>query len=218
MTDQYYFTYSYGNGDYYSGYGFTNSGTYFTGQTISAGTNELGLNGLYTIDFLISGVGSSSDVGNVYTYGYYDADTSDESYTPLLFSQGLASGSNGLGSELDYIYGAGSGPSLFGGTFYEADAAGVALYSFTYTYGNGDYYDGYVFASDVSYQVGGVYDSFSGANQAGLNGLYTITGQQSLDDSYAAFLGSVYVSSYYDGNFSQQLYTPSNWSQEIGRA
>src|SRR4028119_1822494 len=119
MTDQYYFTYSYGNGDYYSGYGFANSGTYFAGQTISAGTNELGLNGFYTIDFLLSNFGSSSDVGNVYTYAYQDSDTSAQSYTPFFFSKGLASGSNGLGSELDYIYSPGLGQSAFGQTFYE---------------------------------------------------------------------------------------------------
>ena len=214
MADLFYFTYNYGNSDYYSGYGVVNTGTYTTGQTISGGTNELGLNGSYTIDFLISGGASSSLVGNIYTYAYYDGDTSKKSYSTLYGSQNVASGTNGLGSELDYITSAGLGIDVFGRAFYEADAAGIALYSFTYNYGNGDYYNGYVYATDVAYQVGNNYDISDTNNQAGFDGNYTITGAiTGYDSSYNSLLGSVLVYNYYDGDTSRQNYTPLKWSQ-----
>ena len=175
MADLFYFTYNYGNSDYYSGFGSANTGTYTTGQRINTGTNELGLEGFYTIDFLISGGASSSSVGSIYTYAYYDGDTSEKSYSTLYGSQNLASGTNGLGSEVDYIVSNGLGIDGFGLAFFEADAAGIALYSFTYNYGNGDYYDGFFLATDVAYNVGSSYDVSDRNNQTGNDGNYTIT-------------------------------------------
>jgi hypothetical protein len=42
QTDLYYFTYTYGNGDSYSGYGYAAAGSYYTGQTIGYYYNETG--------------------------------------------------------------------------------------------------------------------------------------------------------------------------------
>ncbi|HBL62659.1 MAG TPA: hypothetical protein DDZ80_31050, partial [Cyanobacteria bacterium UBA8803] len=214
MTDLYTFTYTYGNGDLYSGYGFANSGTFATGQTFSPYANQLGLNGFYTITGVLTNYGSSSDVGLVYVSDYFDGDASGQNYTPLYYSQGLASGYIGLGSELDYISGDITGFDDFGRGFYEADAANVSMYTFYYDYGNGDYYSGYVIGSDLDYIVGATYDSgtYTGPTEIGTDGFYQITGEYSLDASFASSLGDVFVTSYVDGDTSGQTYIPYYYS------
>ncbi len=90
------------------------------------------------------------------------------------------------------------------------------MYYFTYDYGNGDQYYGYTFASDIDYEVGAIYDYYSGNNQAGFNGTYTITGQISgYDSSVLSSLGQVVVYAYYDANTSGNLYTPVAYSQGL---
>jgi hypothetical protein len=77
---------------------------------------------------------------------------------------------------------------------------------------------GFTIASDVAYQVGSSFDSptYSGNNETGSNGKYTITGAlRSLDSSYIAALGQVVVTGYYDANTSGQLYTPYYYSLNL---
>ena len=60
----------------------------------------------------------------------------------------LPKGTNYPGSELGYIKNADVSVYKFGQGYYEADAGDT--YTFRYTYGNGDYYDGKVYRDPMS--------------------------------------------------------------------
>ncbi|MFM7674034.1 MAG: hypothetical protein ACKO5F_00215, partial [Synechococcus sp.] len=115
--DSYYsYTYYYGNGDSYSGYGYANTGTYTAGQYVYSTPadynlyNESGNYGYYYIAY-------------IYDYGYNYV-TQDEVYITSYFDGGYdydglgapsfgtaysawGSGSGGLGSESGYAYNSG---------------------------------------------------------------------------------------------------------------
>ena len=160
---QYYFTYSYGNGDNYSGYGYALAGTYAAGQVLGGYTNETGYDGSYTIDYVSSGYDSSYD-GQVYVTSYYDGDTGYGLTTNIVDGAGSYDqwfdgihGYSGLGSEYAHAYDANGGYSFdvsFGGGYYEADILGSQLYNFTYYYGNGDNYSGYGYSLAGNYSTG----------------------------------------------------------------
>jgi hypothetical protein len=98
LSDQYSFTYYYGNGDSYSGYGYALTGTYYQGQNVGLYPNETGYDGYYTIDSVYSGYDSSVE-GQVYVDSYYDGDTSLTNYSTSGY------GYSGLGSESGTVYG-----------------------------------------------------------------------------------------------------------------
>ena len=114
-SGQYYtFKYSYGNGDYYTGYGYARPSTYQQGQNLSdAVANETGLKGNYQILSVKNNVGAAN-ANKVFVNYYYNVERKS-GYKPY-----SGSGSSGLGSELGYLDAQDRG-TYFGGKFYEAD-------------------------------------------------------------------------------------------------
>jgi Ca2+-binding RTX toxin-like protein len=72
----YYFTYYYGDGEYYKGYGYTTSDSnYYTGQRIDAASvNQTGSTGYYVIDS-VAETNLTGYNGEVVVTTYYDKDT-----------------------------------------------------------------------------------------------------------------------------------------------
>jgi len=99
---QYTFTYHYGNGDYYSGYGYALADTYTLGQILSGYANETGNLGYYTIDSISPSTFDSSYNGQVYVTSYTDADT-NYGYGTTTNIVGNT-GYSGLGSESGNAY------------------------------------------------------------------------------------------------------------------
>ncbi|MEB3120303.1 MAG: M10 family metallopeptidase, partial [Snowella sp.] len=157
---QYYFTYSYGNGDTYSGYVYALTGTYTAGQVLGGYTNETGYDGSYYINYVDSVGYDSSYAGQVYVDNYYDGDTSFASYS----ADGY--GSSGLGSESGTVYGSFTSDSF--SNYDEADIPYYDQYYFTYSYGNGDSYSGYVYALAGTYTAGQVLEGYT--NETDYNG------------------------------------------------
>ncbi|XGV95377.1 MAG: pre-peptidase C-terminal domain-containing protein [Leptolyngbya sp. BL-A-14] len=207
-TNLYYFTYYYGNGDSYQGYGYTTDTSYYSGRYIyDTATNETGNKGYYNISSLYSGYSSSYN-NQVYVYSYYNSETST-SYTPY-----SGSGSGGLGSEYGYVTN-GDSNTYYGGKYYEADL-GYQYYTFSYRYdntGQGDYYAGYGYAEYGKYTSGQyLYDSV--ANETGYSGYYLITSLANYTTGTAS-LNSVYVSNYYNSE-TKTSYTPYSGSGSGG--
>lgn len=72
------------------------------------------------------------------------------------------------------------------------------IYSFTYEYGNGDRYSGYVYAADGTYSIGQEI-LLPTPNITGNQGKYTITSVSNVDSAhYAAYEGYVYAGVYED--------------------
>jgi hypothetical protein len=100
-------------------------GSYLTSDLFNFSSNatEAGTDGRYIImsvadynDDLVS------DVGRVFVTQYVDRDNgADRIFTPVNYQAGQASGTNYLGSELDYIDASRSLDSKFGQDYYEAD-------------------------------------------------------------------------------------------------
>ena len=110
----YKFKYSYGNGDYYTGYGYAQSSTYKQGQILSdAVANETGFKGNYKILSVQNNV-RAANINTVFVDYYYDTERKS-GYKPY-----SGSGTNGLGSELGYLDPR-DRSTYFGGKFYEAD-------------------------------------------------------------------------------------------------
>jgi hypothetical protein len=74
---RYEFTYYYGNGDYYSGYGYTTSGNYiYQGlSTVENTANETSYTGYYFINSVDTSKYDSSQAGKVIVTKYYDFET-----------------------------------------------------------------------------------------------------------------------------------------------
>ena len=114
-SSQYYkFKYSYGNGDYYTGYGYTQNDVYESGQTLFYPvTNETGLKGHYEITSAKNNV-KAGRTNQVFVNYYYDSERKS-GYKPY-----SGFGLDGLGSESGYL-----DPqdkrTYFGEKFYEAD-------------------------------------------------------------------------------------------------
>jgi pimeloyl-ACP methyl ester carboxylesterase len=203
------FRYDYGNGDYYDGYVYADQNKYTVGQyyDFKLTNNEAGFNGKYYIS-AVTTEGNWKKLKGVYVTNYYDGDRSKQNYIPYYTSQGVTTGYNDLGSEEDYISEWGFG-NKFGNDYEEADVVIVAKYSFRYNYGNGDYYDGFVYAEKYTYQVGTTFDPNPNNNEAGFNGKYSINAVEITGKNYD--LGKVYVTNYYDGDRSKQNYIPLSY-------
>lgn len=73
------YTYYYGNGDYFTGYGYANNGSYKTGQEIEGSKlTSLGKTGKFVIDSVYSYSGSTTS--QFYGSSYYDSYTGTTSY------------------------------------------------------------------------------------------------------------------------------------------
>ena len=187
------YTYHYGNGDSYSGYGYAAVDTYTVGQTIGYYGNETGNDGYYIIDSVELGNTSTGYNGYIYVTSYYDADTgfgtagyvnSGTGYYGLTSEYGYAYDSNGYSSDPYFSY------------YSEADILNQ-YYTFTYTYGNGDSYSGYGYALAGTYAEGQTIDY--GYNETGSYGFYTIN-SVSAGTADSWYNNQVYVTSYYDGD------------------
>ncbi len=108
--------------DYYSGWVYSQPGTYTVGSFVdfNSNNNEIGANGKYYIT-KSSREGIATDVGKVFVDQYHDVDNSQAVYTPYYFSQGKASGTNFLGSEYDYARSPLSTQTDFGQDSWEFD-------------------------------------------------------------------------------------------------
>ncbi|MBD2325867.1 S8 family serine peptidase [Alkalinema sp. FACHB-956] len=133
--------------DYYTGWVYGDAGKYTVGNFVdpNPGLNETGANGRYQITNAVL-VGSSLNAiaqerGKVYIDRYYDVDASGQSYVTYHFARNLASGTNDLGTEQDFINGylndsdydlSGEGkefdalPDLRGQTFDVVPTSGIA--------------------------------------------------------------------------------------------
>lgn len=130
VVQRYDFSYLYNGGsstspesqDYYTGHFYDYAEKYRTDQFIDINTNpnETGVNGRYLIGKSIA-AGTKSDLGKVYINRYYDYETAT-SFTPNGFLLNQASGTNFLGSEVDYINASSGLHNDFGRDAWEYDA------------------------------------------------------------------------------------------------
>ena len=203
--DKYNFVYYYGNGDSYSGYVYADPAYgYYYGKKWTT-TNATGNTGYYLITAAnYTGV-NTTEYNKVYVNSYYDGDMSKKSFVPLNNKNPL--GTNYLGSEIGYIVKDAIPTYHFGQGSLEADVGDK--YTFQYTYGNGDYYVGTVYA-DPAY---GYYTGWkkSVTNETGNTGYYEILGQEYTRTS-GTNKGKVFVSKYYDGDSSKKIFSPTNTS------
>jgi Tol biopolymer transport system component/glycosyltransferase involved in cell wall biosynthesis len=149
----------------------------------------------YGIYLIGSGASNNKkdDPGTVRVNYYHDL-LGSLSGVPGGAQQGLASGAQGLGSELDTIDG-----RYFGeGGLFEAGSERY-LYKFNFTYSDGAFYEGYV--AGLSYYVG--------EDIGGTGGAYTILSQQPTNEQN----GAVSVFQYDDPSFKQ--YTPYRFTQGL---
>jgi hypothetical protein len=195
--EKYNFTYYYGNGDSYSGYGYAAVGTYTVGQELGGYANETGNLGYYRIDSIVAETTLDSSYNNlVYVTSYTDADTGFGTTTNL-YNYGNPATYSGLGNEASYAYDTnGNGSDAYFTNYYEADILNQ-YYTFTYTYGNGDSYSGYGYALAGTYTAGQTLEGYS--NETGNVGYYTINSVEAGTTS-ASENNRVYVTSYTDGD------------------
>jgi hypothetical protein len=200
---RYTFTYNYGNGDYYTGYGYAAKGTYVNNQILQDsnlnGTDQLGF---YTINQVTTYSGTTADLNQVWVDRYYD----QESGQTRIPDSGV--GRNGLGTETGYLI-AGDTLTYFGDRQFAANIP-VRQYTFTYYYagsndGTSDSYSGSVYAYDSTYIPYDFYDYSSNANETGKNGKYYINGM--ITAGAIADLGKVQINSYWNSE-NNTTYTP----------
>ena len=71
------FTYYFGNGDYYTGYGYAAADKYHSGDKVAAASaNETGGVGYYVVSTVKAASDSYGYDGYIYVDGYFDGDTS----------------------------------------------------------------------------------------------------------------------------------------------
>jgi hypothetical protein len=146
------YTYHYGNGDSYSGYGYAAVDTYAVGQTIDYGYNETGNYGYYTIDSVELGNTSTGYNGYVYITSYTDGDTSYAYGTTTNVGTNWGyplAGIYGLSSEYGYAYTAeGNSHDSYFSNYYEAD---LTVPSISITDNSGDIFDASIkFTTELS--------------------------------------------------------------------
>jgi hypothetical protein len=226
MSQLYYYTYYYGNGDFYKGSGFANNSTYLAGQYVGYNdgkVNETGYDGYYYISSVTSANISSSEIGKVEIQAYYDAE-SNNYYADILSSsfsvyfpntsniRPIGKGTSGLGSEESTLS---NSTDRFGLDYYEADKfettttrnpywsvpnlggfQEVELFDTYYTFT-------YRYSNGDTYQGYGytpILDGYyNGLKIYNANGYYTIDYIQALSSKSSA-TGLVSVTSYYDAD------------------
>ncbi|NLQ04564.1 Ig-like domain-containing protein, partial [Cylindrospermopsis raciborskii] len=210
---RYNFTYSYGNGDSYSGYVYELEGTYSIGRLPGNFVNETNLvtaTGFYTIDSLGETTRESSLNKLVYLTSYTDGDTGFGSTTNILPQPNTVSGYSGLGSESGFAYDSRfrSADPRFS-NYFEADLISNNIYfEFTYYYGenaNSDYYKGYGYASRDYINAPGRYNALNPArNDTGNTGYYDVTSVQSISDLGLRNINTrIWVNEYFDRQTDQ---------------
>jgi hypothetical protein len=101
------FTYHYGNGDYYSGFGYAPAGSYVPGQLPDFYDNDATGSGYYVIDY-VNDLGFASPLrNNIIITSYYDASTDRDGIAVGGYGYAVPSwgvGYAGLGSERGEVY------------------------------------------------------------------------------------------------------------------
>ncbi|CAM8452375.1 VCBS repeat [Candidatus Methylopumilus universalis] len=196
---QYYtFTYTYGSGEFYTGYGYATAGTY-TANTTKTSSTITGIVGSYYIENVFNIEDTATDnikVGDVYVKSYYDANGAlDDTIVNAL-------GERGLGSERGNVFskttGAADAFDAFSQATITASTSTKELYYFHYEYvaasGSNDTYYGYGYATAGTYTVN---QTLTRTNELGVTGRYTIDAKYSSD---VGSVGEVFVTNYYDGD------------------
>ncbi|MDO8465833.1 MAG: VCBS domain-containing protein, partial [Gallionella sp.] len=227
---QYYtYTYDYGTGDFYTGYGYTTAGKYAAGDVVDvsgingAGTGIAGLPGSYYIENVFTIQDSATDnisAGQVYVTSYYDANG------VLSNTTANASGTVGLGSERGNVFstttaGADAFDAFTSATIpVTVQTATPQLYYFHYNYGDtdlgtagyqGDVYFGYGYAAADTYTVSATAVSTL-TNELGLTGSYYIDATYTSDIGQ---VGEVFVSYYFDGKIDTTATDGAGWNTTI---
>ncbi len=136
----YYYAYDTSSGDYQWGYTYDfNNYNYYSGEFIYS-ADENGGYWYYYVTDVYSGYSGITSYN--YVYSYYDGETGTYA-TPYYYSNGYATGSNGIGSGYDYVY-LGNAYSEFSG-YYEADWSPNLVYYYAYDTSSGDYQWGYTY-------------------------------------------------------------------------
>ena len=195
---QYYtFTYTYGSGEFYTGYGYAASG--FTANTTITSSTITGIVGSYYIENVFNIEDTATDnikVGDVYVKSYYDANGAlDDTIVNAL-------GERGLGSERGNVFskttGAADAFDAFSQATISASTSTKELYYFHYEYvaasGSNDTYYGYGYATAGTYTVN---QTLTRTNELGVTGRYTIDAKYSSD---VGNVGEVFVTNYYDAD------------------
>jgi hypothetical protein len=218
--NKYFFTYTYPNGDKYWGYGYAHPDDKFVTGYSAQASAEGGGQGTYEVYETQAYNINPSNVGKVWATKYYDSESN------LTITNVSASGTGYMGSEKGYLYGQTVPDYKFGYDFagyiiygdikkpiyyvFEADVGDK--YTFKYTYGNGDYYEGSVYRAPGIYYPGW---KLTKLNELKKLGFYEITGMSLTNDT--AKYGQVFVDLYYDGESSKN-YEPLNKGQAVGTA
>lgn len=219
-TNQYSFTYTFSNGDYYQGYVL--AGSDYNNDYYKVGTTwqwqdesqnwRWGTGKITAVAFNKN----IADNGKVFVTKYHDAE-SNLDFQPVKNKAGTPSGTNYIGSEMDFILKDGVDQYRFGEYYGKREADVTAKYSFSYTYGLGDRYDGYFFAGvDRGYYLGWTQLAKDDDKKFGK---YQITGVSYLDPNNLNYSyvnnGKVYVTNYYDKETDSST-VPLNATNPLG--
>ena len=207
VGDKYTFKYTYGNGDSYQGTVYRTPGAvYYPGWKSSPKANETGKLGYYQI-LSMAYTGATAKYNQVFVDTYHDGE-SNKDFTPV--HKGQAVGTALCGSEQDYIVKDGVAAYKFGKGYTEADVGDK--YTFKYTYGNGDYYEGYVYRTPGYVYYPGY--KVTKKNELGLTSYYQILSMGYTGET--TNYGKVYVTKYYDGDQTKKSYNPLNYLSSLG--
>ena len=208
---RYDFTFSYnnGSGDSYKGYVYAPLGydKYAVGYK-KATVDENKQAGYYHITNNTAAPTAGSLLGRVFVSSYTDKETK---LTVAPVKTTSSWGTSYLKSEVGYIKIANVPAYQFGKGYYEADLGDK--YTFRYTYGNGDYYDGFVYRAPGEVYYPGY--KLAKLNETEKTGYYEI-GTMSYTGETAKY-GQVYVTTYTDGDrTTPKTVTPLKAASPLG--
>jgi len=210
------FIFNYYDGDYYIGRGYINSSSPEYSNYVANYTKQVQDESKNLGVYKITSVSISTDeTKNNYIYvdKYYDKE-SNNIFAPV--SVGKAVSTSGLGTEKDYIIATGKSEFYFGySSIYKwiAEADVSSIYSFSYTFGNGDYYTGTVYAKPTYgyyYKSPTDFYSFKVMDENNQEGLYKITGMLSYTDHSND--GKVIINQYFNSE-DNKLYPIASTGQ-----
>ena len=180
------------NGDQYVGTTIGHSTAYAIGDTVDTD------HGRYLIMREVDYLGPVQTQGLVWVFGYYDAsaDTWLATYTYNVAAQ--ASGTRGLGSEVDTAWDGDEWDRFGQGGALLANVERSMVFAWRFTATNGDQYVGTTIADETDYAIG---DTLAGAA-----GHYRILRQAAFDGPPSA-QGLVWIFGYYDASADTWLAT-----------
>ncbi len=204
LAGAYQFSFTFADGDFYTGTAYAELlHGYSVGQAWTT-QDEHGQTGTYQITGVSYGNDTSKE-GQVQITSYFDAETG-KTFTPT------GGGALYLGSEYGSI---GAGPKAgFGGGYEEAEVSGK-VYTFKFTYADGDYYTGTVYADPTTSPYFMSYSREVADAHGAQVGTYEITGVADGTAKDSKQIGKVFVSGYHDAQ-SGRDYTPVGANKALG--